>query len=156
MNIALSALIEALRRSLADNVQPELTTDHARGQMAAVLDILGKIERMAVWSPAAAAQQAQVLDEACAAFEARAAQAGVELAPAEPHAADSAEARLHAAEARVMHLTDWLFDAGAALPGPLRDELDALLRQAMRQQLIIQRKLIPLTDFGAMTAAARP
>jgi hypothetical protein len=35
-------------------------------------------------------------------------------------------------------------------------ELDAILRQALRQQLIIQRKLIPLTDFGAMTSVAKP
>ena len=54
-----------------------------------------------------------------------------------------------------MQLTDWLFDAGATLARPLQAELDAILRQAMREQLIIQRKLIPLTDFGAMTSATR-
>ncbi|MGE0097193.1 MAG: hypothetical protein AB7S86_02495 [Hydrogenophaga sp.] len=152
MNIELSQLIEALRRSLADEVRPELSTDHARGQLAAVLDILGKVERMAVWSPDAAAQQASVLAQGCAAFAARLALAGVELPPAAPAPA----ADLQAAEARVMQLTDWLFDAGETLPAPLRDELDAILRQALREQLLVQRKLIPLTDFGAMTAAARP
>ena len=152
MNIALSQLIEALRRSLADEVGPELSTDHARGQLAAVQDILGKIERMAVWSPDAATQQVSVLAQGCAAFVDRLKQAGIELESFEP----SADADLHAVEARVLQLTDWLFDAGSTLPRPLRDDLDAILRQAMRQQLLVQRKLIPLTDFGAMTSAARP
>lgn len=156
MNIELSKLIEALRRTLADNVQPELRTDHARGQLAAVQDILGKLERMAVWSPDASAQQALVLAEGCADFLARLAQAGVKLPLPASGQDGSPEDALLAAEAQAMQLIRWLFDEGAALPQPVQAELDAILRQALRQQLIIQRKLIPLTDFGAMTSVAKP
>lgn len=156
MNIELSKLIEALRRTLHDNVQPELHTDHARGQLAAVQDVLTKLERMAVWSPDAAAQQARVLSEGCDLFLARLARAGVVLAPPPVAPCDTAQTALLAAEAQVMHLTDWLFDAAADLPPSLHAELDSLLLQTLRQQLTLQRKLIPLTDFGAMTSAARP
>jgi len=160
MNIELSKLIEALRRTLEDNVQPELRTDHARGQLAAVQDILGKLGRMAVWSPDASAQQARVLAEGYADFVARLAQAGVKLPLPLPLPASrqdgSPEDALLAAEAQAMQLTDWLFDDGATLPLSVHAELDAILRQALRQQLIIQRKLIPLTDFGAMTSVAKP
>lgn len=156
MNIELSKLIEALRRTLEDNVQPELRTDHARGQLAAVQDILGKLGRMAVWSSDASAQQARVLAEGCADFVARLAQAGVKLPLPVSEQDGSPEDALLAAEAQAMQLTDWLFDDGATLPQSVHAELDAILRQALRQQLIIQRKLIPLTDFGAMTSVAKP
>jgi len=156
MNIELSKLIEALRRTLEDNVQPELRTDHARGQLAAVQDILGKLGRMAVWSSDASAQQARVLAEGCADFVARLAQAGVKLPLPASRQDGSPEDALLAAEAQAMQLTDWLFDDGATLPLSVHAELDAILRQALRQQLIIQRKLIPLTDFGAMTSVAKP
>lgn len=156
MNIELPKLIEALRRTLQDNVLPELRTDHARGQLAAVQDVLGKLERMAVWSPDTAAQQSRVLAEGCATFLARLARAGVELAPPASGPGGTAHEMLLAAEAQVMHLTDWLFDAGAGLPPPVHAELDGILRQTLRDQLTLQRKLIPLTDFGAMTSAAKP
>jgi hypothetical protein len=161
MNIGLSHLIEALRRSLQDDVQPELTSDHARGQLAAALDVLGKLERMAVWSPDAAAQQAQVLADGCAAFRVRAAQARVALpvpasVPEAAPASAAAEQALLSAEAHLMQLTDWLFDSGAGLADPARADLHAILRRTLRQQLLIQRKQIPLTDFGAMTAVAKP
>ena len=156
MNIELSKLIEALRRTLVDNLRPELSTDHARGQLAAVHDILEKLERMAVWSPAVAAQQAGVLVEGCTVFLARLAQAGVKLPLPAPRQDDPPEDALLAAEAQVMQLTDWLFSDGAALPKSVNAELDAILRQALRKQLMIQRKLIPLTDFGAMTSVAKP
>jgi hypothetical protein len=156
MNIALSQLVQALRRTLDDNVRPELHTDHARGQLAAVQDILGKLETMAVWSPDAVAQQTAVLLQACADFRAAVAHAGVDLRLPETSPASRDDEALQGAEMQLMQLTDWLFDAGAALARPLQAELDAILRQAMREQLVIQRKLIPLTDFGAMTSAARP
>jgi hypothetical protein len=156
MNIAFARLVEALRLTLQENVQPELRSDHARGQLAAVQDILGKLAGMAVWSPDAAAQQAQVASRACADVKERLVQAGVELRlPVLVSTGESGEA-LTDAEAHLIQLTDWLFDEGAALPDPVSAAVHSILRQAMRQQLIIQRKLIPLTDFGAMTAAANP
>jgi hypothetical protein len=156
MNIALSQLVQALRRTLDDNVRPELHTDHARGQLAAVQDILGKLETMAVWSPDAVAQQTAVLLQACADFRAAVARAGVDLCLPETLPAGGDDDALRDAQAQLMQLTDWLFGAGATLARPLQAQLDAILSQAMREQLIIQRKLIPLTDFGAMTSAARP
>ncbi len=155
MNITFARLVEALCQTLQDNVRPELQTDHARGQLAAVLDILGKLGSMAVWSPEAAAQQAAVLTRACADVRARLLDAGIEL-QLPPVAAGDQDDALAAAQAHLIQITDWLFDAGPALPGPVHAGVDAIVRQAMRQQLIIQRKLIPLTDFGAMTSAANP
>ncbi len=155
MNIELATLIHALRVTLQDEVRPELSTDYARGQLAAVNDILSKLETMAVWSPDAATQQAQVLIDGSAAFLVTLAKAGVTLSLPAPELASSAEGALRSAETKAVQLSNWLFDHGAVLPQPIRDELDAILRQALRQQLLIQRKLIPLTDFGAMTAAAK-
>ena len=51
-------------------------------------------------------------------------------------------------------LIDWLDASGGSLDGTVRGELDAILRLALREQLRVERKRIPLTDFGAMTAAA--
>ena len=160
MNIELPQLVQALCRALEDHVQPELHTDYARGQLAAVQDILCKLERMVVWSPEVAAQQARVLEQGCAQFGAAVAQAGIALPlppsiPADGADAATRDATLREAEMQLMQLTNWLFDAGATLTRPLQADLDAILRQALREQLIIQRKLIPLTDFGAMTSAAK-
>jgi hypothetical protein len=156
MNIALSQLVQALRRTLNDNVLPELHTDHARGQLAAVQDILGKLETMAVWSPDALAQQTEVLLQACADFRAAVARAGVDLCLHETPPASWDDDTLRDAQAQLIQLSDWLFDAGAKLDRPIQAELNAILLLAMREQLVIQRKLIPLTDFGAMTTAASP
>ena len=151
MNTALPELLAALRRTLHDAVRPEMAGTYAIGQLAAVEDILGKLERMVAWSPEAYALQAQALRDGCAAFVARAAEEGFALTLMSSDAA-TPEAALRAAEADVMRLTDWLFDAPDTLGDAARAALDALLRQALRQQLVIERQRIPLTDFGAMTA----
>lgn len=147
----LPRLIEALRRALEQSVAPELQSDFARGQLAAVHDILGKLAGMTVWDPAARSAQAEALRAGLGRLEARAAQAGQRLPPA----ARSPDAdQLAAAEARVRQLVDWL-DASAEDLGPaLHAELDAIVRQALREQLLVERRRIPLTDFGAMTAGA--
>ncbi|MBL0918635.1 MAG: hypothetical protein IBJ14_08035 [Hydrogenophaga sp.] len=150
MNTDLARLIEALRRALNDAVAPELSSDHARGQLAAVHDILGKLAGMTVWDPQALQAQAAALRSGNLAFEARAADAGLTLP------AGDAGTDLPGAEARTRALTDWLDQQGAALPAPLAAELDAILCQALREQLRIERKRIPLTDFSAMTAGAAP
>ncbi len=150
MNTDLARLIEALRRALNDAVAPELSSDHARGQLAAVHDILGKLAGMTVWDPQALQAQAAALRSGNQAFEARVAEAGLTL-PMGDGGAD-----LPGAEARTRALTDWLDQQNAALPAPLAAELDAILRQALREQLRIERKRIPLTDFSAMTAGAAP
>lgn len=152
MNFSLVALLQGARRALAEDVMPETTSDHARAQLAGVLDILGKLEGMVVWSPEAQAQQLVALKRGCEAFVARAAQAG-ESAPA--FAADvtaGIDDQLRVAEAQIMRLTGWLFDASRTLDANARGELDAILRNVMREQLRVERKMIPLTDFASMTA----
>lgn len=148
MNTDLSRLIEALRRALTESVAPELNSDFARGQLAAVHDILGKLAGMAVWDPQALQAQAQALREGNQRFAECAARAGLSVPPG------GDAAGLDAAQARARELTDWLDANGPALsPEPL-NELDAILRQALREQLRVERQRIPLTDFSAMTAAA--
>lgn len=151
MNTDLARLIEALRRTLDEAVAPELSSDFARGQLAAVHDILGKLAGMTVWDPAALQEQAKALHAGLARFAERAAQAGVALPSAAP---EGEAADLNAAQARVRELTDWLDAQANALPADLIAELDAILRDTLREELRLQRKRIPLTDFSAMTAAA--
>lgn len=148
MNTDLARLIDALRRTLDEAVAPELSSDFARGQLAAVHDILGKLAGMTVWDPAALQAQAQSLRDGLARFAGRAVQAGVALPPGtEP-------SDLDAAQARTRELVDWLDAQGPALPADLASELDAILRDTLRNELRLQRQRIPLTDFSAMTAAA--
>lgn len=152
MNFSLAALFRGARNALAEGVMPETTSDHARAQLAGVLDILGKLEGMVVWSPQAQAQQLAALRHGCDAFAAHAAQAG-EPAPAfTPDERADIEDQLRAAEEQVMRLTDWLFDPSRTLDESARKELDAILRDAMREQLRVERKMIPLTDFASMTS----
>lgn len=148
MNTDLARLIETLRRTLNDAVAPELGSDFARGQLAAVHDILGKLAGMTVWDPSALQAQARALVDGNQRFAERAARAGVAL-PAGVDATD-----LDAAQARTRELTDWLDEQGPSLSPELAAELDAILRQALRDQLRVERQRIPLTDFSAMTAAA--
>lgn len=147
MNTDLAKLIEALRRALNDAVAPELSSDHARGQLAAVHDILGKLAGMTVWDPRALEAQARALQEGHQRFAAHAAQAGLAVP-----AAGDAGADLPSEEARTRQLTDWLDQQKPHVPAPLAAELDAILREAMREQLRIERKRIPLTDFSVMTS----
>lgn len=150
MNTDLGQLIEALRRTLNDAVAPELSSDFARGQLAAVHDILGKLAGMAVWDPQALQAQAQALREGNRRFAECAARAGAAL----PAGGEAADLDLDAAQARTRELSDWLDEHGPELAPELAAELDAILRQALREQLRVERQRIPLTDFSAMTAAA--
>ena len=154
MNFSLTALFQGARRALAEDVLPETASDHARTQLAGVLDILGKLEGMVVWSPDAQARQLEALRRGCEAFAARAAKEGEPLPVSETGGSDSIDDQLRDAEAQVMRLADWLFDPARTLHAGARADLDAILREAMREQLRVERKMIPLTDFAAMTAAA--
>ena len=147
MNADLSALFSAVMAALREDVRPHVADEQARIQLAAVLDILGKLQGMTAWAPDALHQQAQVLQAGCEAFEARAAQGGVPV----PAAAEGDAPELVRAERRIEQLTDWLF-AQDRLDAPLCAELDALLRATLRQQLVAERKRIPLTDFASMSA----
>jgi hypothetical protein len=154
VNTDLPRLIEAIRRTLRDAVAPELTSDYGRGQMAAVQDILGKLAGMVVWEPDAQEAQAQALRAGCEEFRSRASRAGLVVAMEAAPAAPGPGAALLEAEAEVRRLIDWLNECGGSLDDAVRAELDAILCQMLREQLRVERKRIPLTDFGAMTAAA--
>ena len=145
MNGPVSALLAAARRALEVAVRPELASDHARSQLAGVLDILAKLERMSDWAPAMLQDEQQALQVAVAAVEARAAAAGLAL-PAPP-AGDG----LALWQARSRQLSDWLYDHVPA--GALRDEIDATLRAGLREAVAAERRHVPRTDFSAMTAS---
>lgn len=149
MNVSVATLIEGLRRSLRDVVQPELTSDHARSQLAGVLDILAKLERMTDWLPAMQHEEQAALASGLAAIGARLATAGV-TPPVDAMAlpVDS----LEACEGRVRRLVDWLFEADIA--PELRAEIDALLRTSLRESVAAQRRRIPRADFSSMTASS--
>jgi hypothetical protein len=149
VNATLATVIEALRRSLRDAVQPELQSDHARSQLAGVLDILGKLERMTDWLPAMQQEEHATLRKGLDDIAARAAASNVDL-PVEP-AAGQGDA-LEACHERVRQVTDWLF-AGDIAPD-LRNELDSILRAALREALAAQRRRIPRADFSSMTASS--
>ncbi len=163
MNQSLEALMGSMRRALRDEILPELTSDHARSQLAGVLDVLGKVESMVVWSPDVTREQLELLDACLAQAAARITAAGhtgpTGMAPASP-AKPATQAALQAALADVEHrfarLTDWLFAPPAELTAPLVDELHDLLRTALRNTLKAQRRLVPNADFSSMTAPRQP
>jgi hypothetical protein len=154
MRQSLPELIHAARLALSEAVRPELTSDHAHAQLAGVLDILAKLERMVVWSPEALGRRLQKLQEGCDAFVVRLAEEGVSLPSYAPRPGASIEEAMLAGEERLMQLIDWMFEPGHSLSMEARRALDGILQQTLRQELVIERKLIPLTDFTAMSSAA--
>ena len=163
MNQPLPELIEAIRRSLREDIRTELQSDHARSQLAGVIDILSKLERMLVWSPDVLHEKLAALQRSCAALHALATAHGSHKPAPEPWTPPATnpplrhaelEEAVRTGEAWLVRLTDWLFDAEAQLPEAARREIDAMLRGALRELLAAERKLIPRTDFGSMTAGA--
>lgn len=156
----LTGLVETLRNALRQGVAPELKSDAAHAQLAGVIDVLDKLERMAVWSPALLRERISVLDAGCAAILLHACASGV-AAPVEPPCKLPAqstqvqvEEALRGAEGRMARLADWLFDAQAAPPAPLRDELDRLLRATLRDALAVEKRLTTRADLSGMTRAS--
>lgn len=159
MNQSLDALVGSMRRALREEILPELASDHARSQLAGVLDVLGKIASMVVWSPDVVREQIDLLDGCLTKAVDRVAAAGLrgpsDLAPGAPQPADTHAALLIAlvdAESRFDRLTDWVFSPAAELTTPLRAELHELLRATLRNTLKAQRRLVPSADFSSMTA----
>lgn len=160
MNQSLLSLIEGMRRSLGEVVQPELASDHARSQLAGTIDVLGKLERMLAWSPDVLIDQLSLLREGCDAFAARAAEAGAQvptLAPVPPRPLRQSELEQAVRDGGTLLAThiDWLLDPATPIDARARGALDALLRSILRGQLQAERNLIPRADFGAMTAGAQ-
>jgi hypothetical protein len=161
MNQSLVDLLEGMRRSLREVVQPELSTDHARTQLAGVLDILGKLERMIVWSPDAMRERLDIIDAGILFIERRACAAGFAPPASASSGAPQTDAKpllqselagaLRRADSRLAILTDWLFEPTAGLPIALRTELDAHLRGTLAAALKIERRMIARADFSSMT-----
>jgi hypothetical protein len=163
MNQPLEALMGSMCRALRDEILPELTSDHARSQLAGVLDVLGKVESMVVWSPDVTREQLELLDACLAQAAARITAAGLAApagtapaSPAMPATQAALQAALTDAENRFARLTNWLFAPPADLPVPLMGELHELLRTALRNTLKAQRRLVPSADFSSMTAPRQP
>ncbi len=159
MNQSLDALMGSICRALRDEIAPELQSDHARSQLAGVLDVLGKVERMVVWSPDVTREQLELLDACLARAAARLVAAGQAAPPglvpastARPETQAALQAALADAERRFTRFTDWLFSPPDPLPAPLADELHEQLRTALRLTLKAQRRLVPSADFSSMTA----
>src|SRR6185312_1406618 len=114
MTTHLPHLLDAIRRTLREAVAPEVASDHARSQLAAIDDILGKLAGMTVWSPQADEAQAHALRTGIEQFRSQA--AGAPSVPALPQPAVAADVpALQVAEADISALVDWLDRARDAL-----------------------------------------
>jgi hypothetical protein len=164
MNQSLEALMGSVRRALSDEILPELVSEHARSQLAGVLDVLGKIESMVVWSPDVTREQLELLDACLAQAAARIAGTGLACPDITchpdhnqfAHTQAGLEAALADAERRFAILTDWLFASPAGLPAEVGKALHELQRTTLRNTLKAQRRLVPSADFSSMTAPGQP
>lgn len=154
-------LMAMVMRSLREDVLPELATDHARTQMAGVLDILDKMGRMLVWSPDGLHERLACIEEGRAAIAALATAAGGSLpapaaqAPAPgPKQADLEQA-LADGEQQLCALSDWLVDPANGLAPDVRAACDAQLRKTLRSVLLAERRQMPRADFNAMTGNSK-
>ena len=170
---SIDALIGALCVSLRADVLPELTSDHARSQLTGTLDILAKLQVMCDWSASMQCEEQEMLERGIRAvtqhalassitpalvapsggLECDETECGEKLAamPGETQGATLGEPLLET-QARMRELIDWLFDA--PMPPVLREELHALLRPILHEQVAAQRRRIPRADFSSMTASS--
>ena len=148
MSGTVASLLQAVRRSLREAVQPELSSDHARSQLAGAADILSKLEKMTDWSAAMRCEEQHALEDGISAVMQRAAAKGIVLPPPSDASSDNT---LSASHARMRQLIDWSFDAN--LEASVRREIDALLRRALRDAVAAQRRRVLPTDFSSMTAS---
>lgn len=141
MTASIRGLLHSLQRTLREDVRPELSSDHARAQLAGALDILSKLEPLVDWSAALVDAQAQPMLRALGQAEEAARQAGCPLSFA---GAD--------VEEQVRALIDLAFDPSTPWPPALREQIHALLQPALRESVAARRRLIPKTDFSSMTS----
>jgi hypothetical protein len=157
MRQSLPGLIKALCDNLQTEVLPDLGSDHARVQLAGVLDTLAKLAPMISWSPDSLHEQLASMQVGINDILERARQTGYsppECVMPDPSNIENQQALEHAVrhgEQVCADLTDWLFDSIHSLPATLHHELDARLRQTMRDALASERRLIAKADFTAMT-----
>ena len=160
MTQSLAGLFDAMKHSLQSDVQGELTGDYARSQLAGVLDILSKVERMVVWSPDALRDRLRAIDDGCAAIEQMSRSSGYAAPAACSGAPDGRwtqvdlEQAVREGEQRLATFADWLFAPTSELPAALRRELDGRLRKTLGTALAVERKFVARADFSSMTGAA--
>jgi hypothetical protein len=160
MNLKLGDLLSGMRSALRDDVLSEVHSAHARGQMAGVIDILHKLERMVVWSPDMLGEELAILEHGLRAIGALMREYGRPDALSQPDAErarplsqSELESRVEAARRRLMELTDWLFDPANPLSAAQTKTIDALLHATIRDSMGPQRRLIPRADFVGMAGA---
>lgn len=141
MTAGIKGLLRSLQRTLCEDVQPELQSDHALSQLAGAIDILGKLEPLVDWAPAPLeAQETPLLD-------------ALERAQDAARAAGCPTVLVAGStDARVRNLIDLAFDKQTGLPPALVEEIHALLLSALRESVTAQRRLISKTDFSSMTS----
>lgn len=160
MNQSLPSVLDALKVVLRQEILPWLESEYARSQLYGVVDVLDKLANLAVWSPDVMRRQLAIIVEACKRFDqglAALGQAGVPGELPDPGgAADQAqlEHTLELANRRLVELTNRLYSDDAAIDGESRKELEALLREAIRDMVAEERRLIAPTDFAALSGAA--
>jgi hypothetical protein len=159
MNQSLSALLGGAKRALKSDIVPELTSDYARAQAFALVDILEKLEKTVAWSTAPIHEELALLSDACSELERCAAEMDDSLPSWSPAATckdedDALDAELTAANARLIAITDWLYAPRGCLPGASRALLDALLRKSLIRVLDLQRRVITRADYSAMSGAS--
>lgn len=143
MNVPAASLLGACVQALRTRIQPEVQGAEARTQLAAIVDLLSKLQRTVEWSAEIRAEQASAYGAGLQALQ-QAAQAHGLAAPAAGAGP----------EACMRELSDWLFSQVPA--GALRDELDRLMQAALREAVAAERRHIPRTDFSTMTEDAAP
>lgn len=160
MNQSLSGLLDGMRRALREDVLPEVRSAHARGQMAGVIDILNKLERMVVWSPDVLREELAIIVEGFRAIDEHLRLCGYESPPPEcdlklSSAASQSEleSRVAAGRRRLAGITDWLFDPANPLSAEQRKTIDALLRETIRDAMAPERRLVPRADYSGMAGA---
>lgn len=154
MNPPVKSLIEAMQRTLRDDVLPEVTTDYARCQVFGVLDILAQLAQLAVWSPHLLNEQAVALRRGIAALEALGAPASSRnsVKPATGPVTDAdRDSAIAPSERRLNELIAWRFTQGNGMDEAKRRAVDGLLRETIREALVIERNLLPRVDFAAMS-----
>ena len=152
MNNSFTRLIDGMCATLRAEVLTRLDDEFARGQVFGVINLLNTFKVRADWSAGfligqIAAQQA--------ALDAVRPLVGLPLPDAPlPQPLPVAEllARRDEGNRALAAVMDWLDGAGARLPAPQREQVEARLRQAMRAEVDLELKHLPRPLFAEMSS----
>ncbi len=153
MNVKFSAVLSSLRGVLRKEVMPDLSSDHALTQTAAVMDVLEKISRLADWSSDLLRDKIERLSSGSADFRQKA--TALKLTPpAAPNipaltSMDDLDNAVSLLNRDIVALTDWLFDHCGDLSADDRRDLQMTLRNTIQAAQAEERKLTAFSDFTA-------